>query len=60
MTKVETETEIVYTTVEVVITIKKDDNFLDVHQKIDLKIAYPNGETPQTWEDLKQYLDTKL
>jgi hypothetical protein len=33
---------------------------LDVHQKIDLKIAYPNGETPQTWEDLKQYLDTKL
>jgi hypothetical protein len=60
MAKIETETEIVYTFEGVVITIKKDADFLDVRQKTDLNIIFPDGKTPQTWQDLATYLDKKL
>ena len=60
MIKTENDTQVTYTSKSSVYTIIKDDNYLDYHQKTDLSIAYPDGENPQTWQQLVAYLDTKL
>lgn len=55
LTKTETDTEIVYQDTNHTITIKKDDTCLDVHQ---VTCATLTGD--QTWQDLRDFLDTKV
>jgi ABC-type phosphate transport system substrate-binding protein len=60
MGKTETATEIVYVGDGFTITVKKDSEFLDVHQRTNLNSIFSNGGSPQTWQELANYLDTKI
>jgi hypothetical protein len=54
MTKTETLTEVIYTSLTTSITIKKDDDYIDVHQ------ITKESETDQTWQELVNYLDSTI
>lgn len=54
MMKTENNEEVIYTLGNTIITIKKDDDFLNIHQ---ITSAL---EAQQTWQDIVNYLDTKL
>lgn len=55
LTKTETATEIVYSDTDHTVTIKKDETCLDVHQ-----VTCTTQTGGQTWQDLRDFLDTKV